>query len=143
MKVHVLAALAAGLVLAAAAPGEEKAKGALEKFQGNWSYVTVERDGKADDTSKDARLTVTGNKFTVKAGDKLLRAGVLKPDPTKTPKAIDVTYTEGPDKGKTLHGIYELTGDTWKVCYGEERPTELTSKPGSGHILIVIKREKP
>ena len=54
--------------------------------------------------------------------------------------------TEGPGKGKTMLGIYELTGDTYKVCFalpGGERPKEFASKPGSKTMLIVMKREKP
>jgi hypothetical protein len=49
-----------------------------------------------------------------------------------------VTVTEGPDKGKTFLGIYELSSDDYKVSFapaGKERPTELSSKPGSGNLL--------
>jgi len=53
---------------------------------------------------------------------------------------------KGPDKGKTLLGIYELSDDAYKVCFaapGKDRPTEFNSKEGSGNRLIVMKREKP
>jgi hypothetical protein len=42
-------------------------------------------------------------------------------------------------------GLYELDGDTWKICSalpGKERPEELTSKEGTGHTLAVWEREK-
>ena len=42
-------------------------------------------------------------------------------------------------------GIYELDGDTLKVCYaidGGKRPAEFKAKPGSKHVLIVFKRLK-
>jgi uncharacterized protein (TIGR03067 family) len=31
---------------------------------------------------------------------------------------IDVTFKEGPEKGKTRRGIYVLEGDTHKICFG-------------------------
>jgi uncharacterized protein (TIGR03067 family) len=67
-------------------------------------------------------------------------------DVAKKPKTIDITFTEGPEKGKTIVGIYELEGDTYKVCInvnGKERPKEFAAKAGSGHGLEVLKREKP
>jgi uncharacterized protein (TIGR03067 family) len=56
-----------------------------------------------------------------------------------------VSVTEGPDKGKTFLGIYELSGDDYKVCFapaGKGRPVEFSSKEGSGNILQVWKRGK-
>src|SRR5262249_33947960 len=44
-------------------------------------------------------------------------------------------------------GIYSLEGNTLKICCvspysgGKERPTELATKPGSGHLLLVFKRQ--
>jgi len=42
-------------------------------------------------------------------------------------------------------GIYELEGDGYRVCFalvGKPRPSEFTSKSGSGTILQVWEREK-
>ena len=59
---------------------------------------------------------------------------------------MDITITEGDAKGQLQLAIYELDGDTMKICANtpgdKERPKEFTSKPGSGHINIVLKREK-
>jgi hypothetical protein len=44
-----------------------------------------------------------------------------------------------------LLGIYELEGNTWKVCYampGKERPKDFSAKEGSGQTLAVWEREK-
>jgi uncharacterized protein (TIGR03067 family) len=65
-------------------------------------------------------------------------------DPTKKPRAIDYAMTEGPTKGKTHLGIYELDGDTVKFCFaapGKDRPTEFTAKEGSQRTLSVWKRD--
>jgi uncharacterized protein (TIGR03067 family) len=39
-------------------------------------------------------------------------AGTVTVNSMKKPKAIDVAMTEGPEKGKTVLGIYEIDGDT-------------------------------
>jgi uncharacterized protein (TIGR03067 family) len=66
--------------------------------------------------------------------------------PAKTPKSIDFTPTAGPDKGKPLPGIYELDGDDLKICFGKvggPRPSGFTTAAGSGHVLVVLKRDRP
>ena len=37
-----------------------------------------------------------------------------KLDPSKKPKAIDITQLSG--KGETIPGIYSIDGDTLKIC---------------------------
>jgi len=71
-------------------------------------------------------------------------------DLTKEPKTIDITWTDGENKGKTYSGVFTLVGDTLKICYareGKERPTGFTAEatmPIKHHcILMVLKREKP
>ena len=69
----------------------------------------------------------------------------IKIDPTKKPKTIEFTFTEGQLQGKTSLGIYELQGDTFKYCRAapdKPRPTEFSSKEGSEQTLVVYKREK-
>ena len=66
--------------------------------------------------------------------------------PGQRPKAIDLTLAAGPDKGKTFLGIYKLEGDTYTICRpvapGKERPTAFATRPGSGLMLVVWKRQK-
>jgi uncharacterized protein (TIGR03067 family) len=66
-------------------------------------------------------------------------------DPSKSPKHFDATIIDGPAKGRTFGAIYELDGDTYQFCgsiRGKDRPAALTSEPGSGTMLQVLKREK-
>src|SRR5262249_15636859 len=86
-----------------------------------------------------------GDKHTVKHGDKVIQVGTQTIDPSKSPKTIDVTMTEGPNKGAVTLGIYGFDGDTLKVCFdpqGKKRPTEFKSAPGSQHFVNVHKRVK-
>jgi uncharacterized protein (TIGR03067 family) len=72
--------------------------------------------------------------------------GTFVLDPGKKPKTIDIKFTEGPEKGNTSLGIYELDGDTLKICLtitAKDRPTEFAAKAKSGHGFEVLKREKP
>jgi uncharacterized protein (TIGR03067 family) len=72
--------------------------------------------------------------------------GTCKLDPSAKPKALDITGTEGPNKGKTILAIYERDGDTLRVCYdlgGKNRPTEFKTTAGSRLFLVEYKRQKP
>jgi uncharacterized protein (TIGR03067 family) len=141
--------LVVGLVfLLAAADADEEIKKELARFEGTWKWVSIEMEKMklSEDALKEPRLKLKGDKFTVtEENANATFGGTFKVDPSKRPKTIDVTFTDGPEKGKTSLGIYELEGDTYKVCVdpaGKSRPTEFAVKPGSGHVLQVLKREK-
>ena len=75
----------------------------------------------------------------------MIQVGTQKLDPSKSPKTIDVTVTEGLNKGAVMLGIYEINGDTLKVCFdpeGKKRPTEFKSASGSADFVNVHKRVK-
>jgi uncharacterized protein (TIGR03067 family) len=136
----VVVALFAGFVFA----GEGKTD--LDKIQGTWVRASVERDGKpaSADELKNTRLTLKGDKYTLDDG-KEKRTGTFKLDATKTPKTLDIIADSGPNKGKTLKAIYKIEDDTFTYCVAgpdKDRPTEFSGKEGSGHTLLVNKREK-
>jgi uncharacterized protein (TIGR03067 family) len=143
----VLAALL-GAVLAplAADDKSDAAKKDLDKLQGTWTFVSMERDGQAvPQGDPGPTITFDGDKFAVKAGDQVLQAGTQTVDPSKKPKAVDSKVTEGEGKGTTMLGIYEIDGDSLKACFdteGKKRPTEFKTAAGSGHMLVVLKRAK-
>ena len=119
----------------------------LKKFQGTWTFESVEVGGKEVPVAEVKGITVTfaGAKYTVKKGDEVIQAATLKLDPSKSPKALDVTVAEGPNKGAVMLGIYEIRGDTLKVCFdpeGKKRPAEFKSAPGSQTFVAVHKRVK-
>ena len=94
---------------------------------------------------KEFILTFEGEKHTLKKGDEVIQVGTQKIDPSKSPKTIDVTMTEGPNKGAVMLGIYEIDADTLKVCFdpkGKKRPTEFKSAAGSENFVNVHKRVK-
>lgn len=154
MKARLLLTLTAALVLAASPTGiradeEEEALGKeLGRLQGLWRVESQERDGKATqaDELKKRTLFFGNDKFLVRQGDAIAQLGTMKLYPTESPTAVDVSVLAGPDKGQVLVGIYELKGDTLRMCLdpkGRTRPTEFKAPEKSGLLLTVYKREKP
>ncbi|HKA06354.1 MAG TPA: TIGR03067 domain-containing protein [Gemmataceae bacterium] len=118
----------------------------LKKFQGTWTVERVEAGGKEVPIELFKGMTVAfeGDKYTVKVGDKLVQAATQKLDPSKSPKTLDATVAEGPEKSVIL-GIYEINEDTLKVCFdpeGKKRPTEFKTAAGSQTTLAVYRRAK-
>jgi uncharacterized protein (TIGR03067 family) len=70
-------------------------------------------------------------------------SGTLEVDETSTPKSFNLRFDTGPETGNTSYGIYELDGDTWKICLtlrGGTRPKKFATKTGSGLALETLKR---
>jgi uncharacterized protein (TIGR03067 family) len=149
MKLHRLTVLTVTLLFAADASKDDAAKKDLEKLQGTWALVSAERDGKklSGEEVKKTRITFKGDSFAFPdaSGIGTSQKGIIKVYPSKTPKWMDSKATNATAKGEISLGIYEIAGDDYKVCFappGKGRPKEFASKPGSGHILQLWKREK-
>lgn len=130
------------------ATDQEAVQKEMAKFNGIWTFVSLEVEGNKlteEQLKQWGKLILKDGTFTVQQGDRILQ-GTFRVGPGKKPKEIDVTFIEGPDRKETLLGIYELEGDIYKVCLGmtgKARPTEFVTRPGSGHVLEILKREKP
>ncbi len=109
--------------------------------------TTFERDGKKApaDELKKMKVTQKGAEWKFYLGEEVTE-GKDTVFPDKNPKEIDSVYTSGTASGKSVKGIYEITGDTIKYCWaepGKERPREFASKADSGLTLMVLQRAKP
>jgi uncharacterized protein (TIGR03067 family) len=118
----------------------------LKGLEGKWKVETAEAGGKAleSEEMKELLVTIAGDRYEVQVKDKTDR-GTLKLNETQKPKEMDATDTEGDDVGKVIKAIYELKGDTLRVCYafnGAERPKEFTTKADSPILLVTYRREK-
>jgi uncharacterized protein (TIGR03067 family) len=126
---------------------ESAIRAELGRFEGSWRFDSVVAEGRLvpGDGFQGARLVLKGDRFTM-IEPNATYGGTYTVDPTARPKTVDTTFTEGPEKGKSCYGIYELDGDTYIVCMGltgRPRPTAFVSSPGSGHVLEVLKRVGP
>ena len=118
-----------------------------DALDGTWLPETAELGGKMfpDEIRKAMKLVVKDGKYTVTVG-KQVDEGTVKLSPAAKPKELDITGTDGPNKGKTILAIYERDGDTLRVCYdlsGKGRPTQFKTRADTRLFLVTYKREKP
>src|SRR5262245_26066319 len=111
--------------------GEDATKADLEKLQGTWQLVAMETEGDempADElTGRNA--VYEGNRPSLRSGETVRRRGIITLDPSRSPKAMNTWDQDGPYADQTVPGIYELKGDTLRVCFarpGQERPKTFT-----------------
>ena len=124
---------------------EDAVRKEMSRLEGEWSMVSgeIDRQPLPAEYVKGAKRTARDGETTVMIGGRLFMKARYTVDSGKSPKAIDYAMTDGPTKGKTQLGIYELDGDTVKFCFaapGKERPKEFTTAAGRGRTLSVWKR---
>jgi uncharacterized protein (TIGR03067 family) len=125
---------------------EDAVKLDMKLLQGDWVMQAFENNGKpiSAEEARKIKLTIKGDRYLVNIGERKLEL-TFKIDPAKKPKAIDFTMAQGEEKSVT-HGIYEVSADTFKVCRpteaGKERPTEFSTKEGSGLAMSSYQRAK-
>ena len=98
-----------------------------------------------DSLIKDWTSTYDGDSLTLRNKNGVYRRCIVTLNPHATPKAANTWDLEGPFEDQTLCGIYELNGDTLKLCFaqpGKKRPTEFTTKQGTGWVYFEYKRKK-
>jgi uncharacterized protein (TIGR03067 family) len=118
-----------------------------KSMDGTWQPSAAELGGEKfpDESRKSIKLVIDGGKYTVTVGASPDR-GTLKLDSSKKLKEMDIIGAEGPNKGKTFLAIYEMTGDTLRICYdlsGKTRPTEFNTAKNAKLFLVTYQREKP
>lgn len=117
-------------------------------LDGIWHPVTAVLMGQ--ELPKDVRdgivLKLDGNQYSVTVNgtpDK----GTCEIDHKTVPHRITITGKVGPNQGKTLLAIFEMTeSDMMRVCYdmtGAAFPTEFKSEPDTTHYLVEYRRELP
>lgn len=146
MRWSIATALVVSLLMGPHAPTADDPKGE-KTFDGTWSLSSGEADGKKLTAKelKDGKLVIKGADYTVTLADKGTVKGTQKPNPKTDPKSIDITDSDGPNKGKTCLGIYELKGDEFRVVFappGKPRPTKFATAADSGQWMHVWKRVK-
>jgi len=141
------AALILGLLIAGG-DANELIKKDKEKLQGRWQVTAAEAKGEKVPAEEVAELEVifAGDTIQVKEAGKVQEKFSFKIDPSQKPKTIDMTFTDGPKKGRTDRGIYGFEGEQLKICIQENkdaaRPKEFATKGGTDLSLVVLKRIK-
>jgi uncharacterized protein (TIGR03067 family) len=115
------------------------------KIQGSWSR-TSSAIGDAPLPSEFLKpLTYKFNdgryEKTVNGGEP--EKGTYSMDPSTNPGNLTMTATDGADAGRTILGIYELNGDTLRICVdppGTNRPASFQSSSTTQHFIETYQR---
>jgi uncharacterized protein (TIGR03067 family) len=127
----------------------DDAKKDLEKLQGTWEVSEMIVNGKLvpKERREGVKVVFSGDKMSLvptKGEEK--KEFTIKIDPAKTPKTIDTTALDGTYKGQTNPGIYQLDGDTLKLCLPnkttKDRPKEFASAEDSYLAVMTLKKAK-
>lgn len=115
-------------------------------LQGTWSLASAVMAGNPfpEQLVKTISLTLKDGRYTVMVGQGK-DEGTAKHDAGKNPKTMEITGTDGPNKGKTMLAIYKINGDSLTICYdltGKAYPTEFKSTAENKHFLVEYKRAK-
>lgn len=138
---------------------ENKPPSDKDELQGTWMLIAREENGKRHEFPQGIGITATFDQgkmttreeplglFARGAGNSTQGAYTLRPN--ENPKTIDLTYLDGPKKGRPWkRGIYFLMGMELTICWGDEenRPTQLATKPDSKvvlHVFRALSLERP
>jgi uncharacterized protein (TIGR03067 family) len=142
-------AVAAVLLVAADSP-----RGDREQIQGTWVCSRMRIDGEQlmwrmyAPLYRGTKRSFLGDTYTLDlyAGEgtdaDLKRLGTFRLDPTTTPKQIDLVRPDG----RSELGIYELEGDTLRLCLNtKRRPARFPGRFGgrAAGVVYSYKRERP
>jgi uncharacterized protein (TIGR03067 family) len=113
----------------------------LTHMQGDWRVVEFVMNGQkaTPDMMAGAKLKIKANEYFFDS-DSGSSHGTLKLGGGGSPKSMDVIT----DDGSELPAIYDISGDTLKVCYatdGASRPKEFKSSVDSDTVFATYKRK--
>lgn len=111
---------------------------------GTWSPIKPKLAGQPfpEALLKSISLRIDGGQYEASVAGKPDK-GTYTLDLASMPKGMSITGTEGPNKGKTFPCIYEIEGDTLRVCYdlsGEKRPAEFKTAADTKLYLVTYSR---
>ena len=118
------------------------------RIEGTWRVAELVVNGNRameDDARRLAVVNGSDGTWSLRSEGREISKGTSCFDPTKMPKTIDFTPTEGEARGNQYLGIYELGEDTRRMCFdtsGKQRPSDFSSSPGSDRICLTFERER-
>jgi uncharacterized protein (TIGR03067 family) len=119
----------------------------LKTLQGSWIPVKAELGGQPlpGDVLKKITLTLTNQNYEVTITGEQSDSGIWSIDTSSKPKGMTIVGTKGPNAGKTFPCIYDIKGDTFRICYdlsGAKQPTEFKTATGTKLYLVTYNRKK-
>ena len=144
MKPLISTMLLFSTAIALAHAGDDKSD--LERMQGTWIVVALTEKGKALPAGEleGLEVVIEMDMLTAFEKGKAIVKCQIKVDSTKKPKAIDLTYLIGDDKGKTEAGIYKIDKEQFTLVLDEDkkgRPTAFDGKGTESYSVHVLKKK--
>jgi uncharacterized protein (TIGR03067 family) len=129
------------------APAASDDSADIKSLQGSWIPAKAELGAQPlpADVLKTITLTLTNNNYEVTIKGEQSDYGTWTIDTSSKPKGMTIVGTKGPNTGKTFPCIYEVKGDTFRICYdlsGAKRPTEFKTASGTKLYLVTYNRKK-
>lgn len=114
----------------------------LAALAGSYKAVSVLKDGKpaqaelvdgfrAKIEKDEVTISVKGKEFPAK----------LKADPKRTPAHLDLSPTDGPEKGRTFPGIYKLEAGELVLAFTEKADRPADFKGGPDVLVVRLKKD--
>ena len=138
----------AGVFVLAGGDASEAIKKDKSALKGTWKVTaSVSKGEKATaDEIKDLFLIFRGDAILVREDGKAHENFSYTLDPAKKTKEIDLILKIGSQKGRIDRGIYEIDGDTLRICIQSNkdspRPGEFRSPAASDLWLVTLQRSK-
>ena len=119
----------------------------FKSLQGPWVPVKAELGAQPlpAEVLKKITLTLTNHDYVVTITSEQSDFGTWSIDTSANPKGMTIVGTKGPNTGKTFPCIYEIKGNTFRICYdlsGAKRPTEFKTTAGTKLYLVTYNRKK-
>ncbi len=123
----------------------------LSAQQGTWKPIAAVLSGNRLPAAavNATTLRISGDTYEVEIDSETemeIDRGVFSVDTSRTPFRITIKGTSGPNKGKTILGIFEMKdGNSMRVCYdlsGTAFPNEFKAPPGSSRYLAGYRKLK-
>ena len=133
----------AGLVLMLGISGLLADDSDLKGLEGSYKAVALVFAGKdaPADTLSNTTVKITGDELAIVIKDRT-KTAKIKIDPKAKPAHIDISPTDGPEKGKTFPGIYKIEKGELTIAFTEkgDRPTGFKAEGDVG--LLRLKRDE-
>jgi uncharacterized protein (TIGR03067 family) len=119
---------------------------ARRALEGAWAPVAVSVAGQSLEPSalRVRYLLIEGEGYRIiDRSNRVVDSGHYTLNAGRTPAAIDIVGEHGPNAGRTLCAVYQLSGDELTVCYdveGGERPASLAPRRDRARLLITYER---
>jgi uncharacterized protein (TIGR03067 family) len=116
----------------------------LAALQGRWKVADLEVGGTKMPVSMfpDAEVSVDGDTFT-STGMGSVYSGKLTLFEQSDAKTFSLAFTQGPEAGNANHALYELSGNTWRLCLdmkGGPAPQTFATTAANGYALETLTR---